>query len=144
MCTLVCSLKTMVYTIYKPQKDVVAVAVVKVEEIEEQIGSQVRIRGRTNVIQYQMVILSSTVSEVYEGVAWAYERKGIMFLKGVALGSMLAMVDVGLLYSEIGTDVLRPICKVMVFVKGHANRLVTTAPEALQQSNSGYYCSLCQ
>ncbi|GJS54527.1 trans-resveratrol di-O-methyltransferase-like protein [Tanacetum coccineum] len=43
--------------------DVVAVAVVKVEEIEEQIGSQVRIRVRTNVIQYQMIILSSTVSE---------------------------------------------------------------------------------
>ncbi|GKE23489.1 hypothetical protein Tco_1435001, partial [Tanacetum coccineum] len=40
--------------------DVVAVAVVKVEEIEEQIGSHVRIRGRTNVIQYHVRIRERT------------------------------------------------------------------------------------
>nr|GEY64145.1 small glutamine-rich tetratricopeptide repeat-containing protein [Tanacetum cinerariifolium] len=42
--------------------DVVAVAVEKVDEIEEQFVSQVHIQRRTNVIQYHMVILSFTVS----------------------------------------------------------------------------------
>ncbi|GKB66086.1 cytochrome c oxidase subunit 3 [Tanacetum coccineum] len=36
------------------------------------------------------------------------------FLKGVALGSALANVVAWLVYSEIGTDVLRTLCKVMV------------------------------
>ncbi|GJW46349.1 hypothetical protein Tco_0077995 [Tanacetum coccineum] len=44
-------------------------------------------------------------------------------MKGVALGAMLVMVDVRLLYSEIGTDVVRTVCKVMVSVKGHDTKI---------------------
>ncbi|GJR97140.1 hypothetical protein Tco_0269314 [Tanacetum coccineum] len=44
------------------------------------------------------------------------------FLKGVALGSALANVIAGLVYSEIGTDVLRTLCKMTVSVKGPNTR----------------------
>nr|GEX21799.1 reverse transcriptase domain-containing protein [Tanacetum cinerariifolium] len=51
---------------YTAKKVFDSVAVVKVDEIEEQFVSHVHIQRRTNVIQYHMVILSFTVSGVSE------------------------------------------------------------------------------